>query len=150
MRSIAFADFLIGLGILFVLEGLLFAASPAWMRRAMKSAVVTPDNILRIGRHRLGGRRPDPDLAGAAVEHDPDHGRVSAVGTFRYALGLDPRDHAQRSCWHQRNREPPAAGFSPECPAQMLAPRPGSGALWTRIPFPLLERSRHDRCQTSP
>ncbi|MBR1197307.1 DUF2065 domain-containing protein [Bradyrhizobium sp. AUGA SZCCT0240] len=48
MRSIAFADFLIGLGILFVLEGLMFAASPAWMRRAMKSAMTTPDNILRV------------------------------------------------------------------------------------------------------
>ena len=48
MRSIAFADFLIGVGILFVLEGLMFAASPAWMRRAMKSALATPDNILRI------------------------------------------------------------------------------------------------------
>jgi uncharacterized protein len=48
MRSIAFADFLIGLGILFVLEGLLFAASPAWMRRAMKSALATPDNVLRM------------------------------------------------------------------------------------------------------
>ena len=47
MRSIAFADFLIGLGILFVLEGLMFAASPAWMRRAMKSALAMPDNILR-------------------------------------------------------------------------------------------------------
>jgi len=47
MRSIAFADFLIGLGILFVLEGLMFAASPTWMRRAMKSALATPDNILR-------------------------------------------------------------------------------------------------------
>jgi uncharacterized protein YjeT (DUF2065 family) len=40
MRSIAFA-------ILFVLEGLMFAASPTWMRRAMKSALTTPDNILR-------------------------------------------------------------------------------------------------------
>src|SRR4051812_50011992 len=48
MRSIAFADFLIGVGILFVLEGLMFAASPAWMRRAMKSAMATPDNILRV------------------------------------------------------------------------------------------------------
>ncbi|MCA6122175.1 DUF2065 domain-containing protein [Bradyrhizobium sp. WSM 1704] len=48
MRSIAFGDFLIGLGILFVLEGILFAASPAWMRRAMKSALETPDNILRV------------------------------------------------------------------------------------------------------
>ena len=48
MRSIGFADFLIGVGILFVFEGLLFAASPTWMRRAMKSALATPDNILRI------------------------------------------------------------------------------------------------------
>ena len=47
MRSIAFVDFLIGLGILFVLEGILFAASPAFMRRAMKSAMEMPDNILR-------------------------------------------------------------------------------------------------------
>jgi uncharacterized protein YjeT (DUF2065 family) len=47
MRSIAFADFLIGVGVLFVIEGLMFAASPAWMRRAMKSALATPDNVLR-------------------------------------------------------------------------------------------------------
>lgn len=47
MRSIAFTDFLIGLGILFVLEGLAFAASPAWMRKAMKSALAMPDNLLR-------------------------------------------------------------------------------------------------------
>ena len=48
MRSIAFTDFIVGVGILFVLEGLMFAASPAWMRRAMNSALATPDNILRI------------------------------------------------------------------------------------------------------
>jgi len=47
MRSIAFADFLIGLGILFVLEGLMFAAAPAWLKRAMKSALEAPDNVLR-------------------------------------------------------------------------------------------------------
>ena len=47
MRSLGFVDFLIGIGILFVLEGILFAASPAFMRRAMKSAMATPDNILR-------------------------------------------------------------------------------------------------------
>jgi uncharacterized protein YjeT (DUF2065 family) len=34
-------------GILFVIEGLLFAASPTWMRKAMKSALSMPDNILR-------------------------------------------------------------------------------------------------------
>jgi uncharacterized protein len=47
MRSLGFVDFLIGVGILFVLEGVLFAASPAFMRRAMKSALEMPDNILR-------------------------------------------------------------------------------------------------------
>ena len=57
MRSFAFADFLIGLAILFVIEGLMFAASPTWMRQAMKSAMATPDNILRavgIGSAVLG------------------------------------------------------------------------------------------------
>jgi uncharacterized protein len=47
MRSIPFADFLIGVGVLLVIEGLLFAASPTWMRNAMKSAIATPDNLLR-------------------------------------------------------------------------------------------------------
>lgn len=48
MGSIAFADFLIGVGVLFVIEGLLFAAVPGWMRRAMTSVLATPDNILRL------------------------------------------------------------------------------------------------------
>lgn len=47
MRSIGFADFLIGIGVLLVIEGLLFAAAPNWMRQAMRSALVTPDNIMR-------------------------------------------------------------------------------------------------------
>src|SRR5260370_30660426 len=87
MRSIAFADFLIGVGILFVLEGLLFAASPAWMRRAMKSALATPDNILRVVgigsavagliflwlgrpyRPVIPGRAPYPADLGWAIAH---------------------------------------------------------------------------------
>ena len=48
MRSIAFTDFIVGVGILFGLEGRMFAASPAGMRRAMKRALATPDNVLRI------------------------------------------------------------------------------------------------------
>ncbi|MDE2601405.1 MAG: DUF2065 domain-containing protein [Bradyrhizobium sp.] len=47
MRSLAVVDFLIGVGVLLVLEGVMLAASPAWMRRAMKSALAKPDNILR-------------------------------------------------------------------------------------------------------
>ena len=73
MRSIAFTDFLIGVGILFVLEGLMFAASPAWMRRAMKSALATPGQYSAGGRHRIGGRGADPDLVRPAV------GRTFAV-----------------------------------------------------------------------
>ena len=30
-----------------MLEGLLFAASPGWMRKAMQAAMASPDNILR-------------------------------------------------------------------------------------------------------
>src|SRR6476659_10019208 len=124
MRSIAFADFLIGVGILFVLEGLMFAASPAWMRRAMKSALATPDNILR------------------------------AVGIGSAVVGLILIWVVRRSWWYkgfvmpgtspsltdefgtravQQNRERPGTGFSPKCPAQMLAPIPRSGALWPLI-----------------
>ena len=47
MRSIGYGDFLVGLGMLLVLEGLLFTAIPGWMRSAMKSALASPDNILR-------------------------------------------------------------------------------------------------------
>jgi uncharacterized protein YjeT (DUF2065 family) len=47
MGSLAVGDFLIGVGIFFVIEGLLFAASPNWMREAMKSAILSPDHILR-------------------------------------------------------------------------------------------------------
>jgi uncharacterized protein YjeT (DUF2065 family) len=48
MRSVGFGDFLVGLGMVLVLEGLLFTASPHWMRSAMKSALESPDNILRV------------------------------------------------------------------------------------------------------
>ncbi len=48
MRSIAFADFLIGVGILLVIEGLLFAAIPAWIQRAMRSGLETPEHVLRL------------------------------------------------------------------------------------------------------
>lgn len=48
MRSIGVQDFLIGIGVLLFVEGLLFAAMPEWMRKAMQSALTTPENILRI------------------------------------------------------------------------------------------------------
>jgi hypothetical protein len=47
IKSVGFHDFLVGLGILLMLEGLLFAASPGWMRKAMQTAMASPDNILR-------------------------------------------------------------------------------------------------------
>lgn len=48
MKSIGWHDFVVGLGMLLMLEGLLFAASPTWMRKAMQSALASPDNILRV------------------------------------------------------------------------------------------------------
>lgn len=47
MRSIGFGDLLVGVGMMLVLEGLLFTAIPNWMRSAMKSVLSSPDNILR-------------------------------------------------------------------------------------------------------
>lgn len=47
MKSIGFGDLLVGVGMVLVLEGLLFAAIPNWMRSAMKSALSSPDNVLR-------------------------------------------------------------------------------------------------------
>ncbi|MBX6425405.1 MAG: DUF2065 domain-containing protein [Variibacter sp.] len=40
-------DFLVALGLVFVLEGLVFAASPTMAKRAMASALETPDGMLR-------------------------------------------------------------------------------------------------------
>jgi uncharacterized protein YjeT (DUF2065 family) len=48
MQSVAFSDFLVGLGMLFVIEGLLLLGVPAWIRGAMESVVKTPDNVLRV------------------------------------------------------------------------------------------------------
>ena len=48
MQSVAFSDFLVGLGVLFVIEGLLLLGGPGWIRSAMESVNKTPDNILRI------------------------------------------------------------------------------------------------------
>lgn len=48
MPSLAFSDFLVGIGILFVIEGLLLAGAPNWIRSAMESVIKTPDNVLRI------------------------------------------------------------------------------------------------------
>ena len=79
MRSIAFADFLIGVGILFVLEGLMFAASPAWMRRAMKSALATPGQYPARGRHRLGGGGLILIWVGAAVGVHRHSGMVRSI-----------------------------------------------------------------------
>lgn len=48
MKAVGLHDFVVGLGMLLMLEGLLFAASPNWMRKAMQSALASPDTILRI------------------------------------------------------------------------------------------------------
>ena len=41
-------DFLAALGLVFVIEGLVFAAFPAHAKRAMQSVVETPEMTLRV------------------------------------------------------------------------------------------------------
>ena len=57
MGSIAFGDFLIGVGILFVLEGILFAAGPGWMRTGDEKRACNPGQHLAHDGHRVGGGR---------------------------------------------------------------------------------------------
>ena len=48
MPAIAISDILVGVGLVFFIEGLILAAGPEWVKRAMESAIGTPDNLLRI------------------------------------------------------------------------------------------------------
>jgi uncharacterized protein len=41
-------DFIVALGLVFVIEGLVFSALPATAKRAMESVQQTPDSTLRI------------------------------------------------------------------------------------------------------
>jgi uncharacterized protein YjeT (DUF2065 family) len=41
-------DFIVALGLVFAIEGLLFAAFPAALKRAMASVLETPESALRI------------------------------------------------------------------------------------------------------
>ncbi|MBN9600309.1 MAG: DUF2065 domain-containing protein [Afipia sp.] len=43
----AIRDFLVGIGMVFVIEGLLFAAFPGMMRNAMKNVLESPETLLR-------------------------------------------------------------------------------------------------------
>jgi len=42
------ADFIVALGLVFVIEGLIFAASPTAAKRAMGHVLETQDSVLRI------------------------------------------------------------------------------------------------------
>lgn len=42
------ADFLVAIGLVFAIEGILFAAFPAMVRRAMSHVAETPDGALRV------------------------------------------------------------------------------------------------------
>jgi uncharacterized protein YjeT (DUF2065 family) len=48
MGSIAISDIVVGIGLVFFIEGLILAAGPGWVKRAMQSALGTSDNMLRI------------------------------------------------------------------------------------------------------
>jgi uncharacterized protein len=41
-------DFIVALGLVFAIEGLLFAAFPSMTKRAMANVMEAPDNVLRV------------------------------------------------------------------------------------------------------
>jgi uncharacterized protein YjeT (DUF2065 family) len=41
-------DFLVALGLVFAIEGILFAAFPSITKRAMTNVLEAPDNVLRV------------------------------------------------------------------------------------------------------
>ena len=47
MRSVGYQDFLVGVGVMLMLEGILFTASPGWMRGALERASHAPEQLLR-------------------------------------------------------------------------------------------------------
>jgi uncharacterized protein YjeT (DUF2065 family) len=42
------SDFIVALGLVFVIEGLVFAAVPESAKTAMRSVIQTPDAVLRV------------------------------------------------------------------------------------------------------
>ena len=42
------SDFIVALGLVFVIEGLIFAVNPAAAKNAMAHVLETPDNVLRV------------------------------------------------------------------------------------------------------
>ena len=62
MRSIAFTDFLIGVGILFVLERPDVRGEPGLDAPRHEERAGDARQYLKGGRHRFGGRGSDPDL----------------------------------------------------------------------------------------
>jgi len=78
MRSIAFADFLIGLGILFVLEGCC-RGNPAWMRGHEERAASRTTFLRVVGIDRRSAS--DLDMAGPSLEHGRHPGRTLPART---------------------------------------------------------------------
>ena len=60
-------DFLVGIGVLLVIEGLLLAGFTRWTRSAMASVITAPDTLLRPRRNMLRGRRPGRHLVAARL-----------------------------------------------------------------------------------
>ena len=56
-RLATMSDFLVAIGLVFAIEGLLFAAFPARTKRAMAHVLETPDGRCGVIGHRFGGRR---------------------------------------------------------------------------------------------
>ena len=62
------SEFVVAIGLVLVIEGLLFAAFPRAAKRLAASALESARSLAAGGRHRFGGARRRADLVGARVK----------------------------------------------------------------------------------
>ena len=67
LTGLLMSDFLVALGLVFVIEGLIFAASPGAAKKRHGPRAGDRRRAAARGRDRFGGRRRDPGVAGAGV-----------------------------------------------------------------------------------
>ena len=61
------SDFIVAIGLVLAIEGLIFAAFPGAAKRLAANALETPDGSLAFGRRGVGGDRRCHRVAGARL-----------------------------------------------------------------------------------
>ncbi len=106
-------DFLVAIGLVFAIEGLLFAAFPAIAKRAMAHVLETPDSALRLIGIAVGGDRRcrwsgwcAAEAMALRVAFPAAIRRLMAVCADTCLASLRARMHCHANPSFQENRRP--------------------------------------------